>query len=232
MKLIIPQNNDIYIVQKNDTLYSIANKYNTTVNELVKLNKLQNYTLKIGQKLNIPITNINNYIMYTIKKNDTLYSIANKYNTTVQNLIDINNLINSNLMIGQIIKVPINNNVQNNNIKYTVKKNDTLYTIANMYGMTVSELKKLNNLITDNIYVGQELTINSDYVSDISMGSSCYGDGFPQEIEYITYKVKKGDNLYNISKNYNVSVESIKELNNLKNNNLEIGEILKIKEKE
>lgn len=78
-------------------MWSIANKYNTTVNELKELNNLKSNNLSIGQKLLIPTS----YTIYTVQKGDTLYSIARKFNTTVSNLESINNLKTSNLSIGQ-----------------------------------------------------------------------------------------------------------------------------------
>ena len=236
MNLLIPNTGTInqYVVKKNDTLYSIAKKYDTTINELVLLNNLKNNNLSIGQILNIPVNDTSyDFNNYVVKKNDTLYTIANKYNTTVDSLININNLKSNILYIGQILKVPSSSiDVPNNNLVYTVQKGDTLYSIANKFGMTVNNIKQLNNLFTNTINIGQELLINSEYVSDITIGSSCYGEGFPQGIEYITYTVKKGDNLYNIAKKYNVTVEQIVKLNNLNNNNLNIGDVLKIKERD
>ena len=110
----IPINNnneDYYTVKKGDTLWSIANKYNISVNELKALNNLNSNMLSIGQKLKIKedndiiidIPDIPN--IYVVEKGDTLYSIANKFNTTVNNLKDINNLIDNTLSIGQILLI-------------------------------------------------------------------------------------------------------------------------------
>ncbi|MBQ9024129.1 MAG: LysM peptidoglycan-binding domain-containing protein [Bacilli bacterium] len=144
---------DIYIVQKGDSLYSISNKYNITVNELKKINNLTNNNLQIGQKLNIPTSNNQTYI---VQKGDNLYSIANKFNTTVDNLKKLNNLTNNLLKVGQILKLDdyINTN-------YTVQKGDSLYSISNKYNMTVNELKKLNNLTSNNLSIGQQLKIKN-----------------------------------------------------------------------
>ena len=225
-------NTTTYTIKKGDTLYSISKMFNTSINELMLLNNLSNNNLVIGNKLFIPTYN-NNYINYIVQKNDTLYSIAKKYKTTPESIKNINNLKSDILSINQVLKIP-NSSIDNNNydLVYKVQKNDTLYSIANRFGMTIDNLKKLNNLTSDELYIGQELLINTEYVSDISIGSSCFGEGFPQEIEYITYKVVKGDNLYNIAKKYNVTVESIKKLNNLTTDNLDIGDVLKIKEKD
>ena len=81
----------------------------------------------------------------------------------------------------------------------------------------------------NNLYVGQKLLINNTFNNNISIGSSCFGEGY-SEIKYLTHTVKRGDTLYDLSKKYGVSVDSIKKLNGLINNNLSIGQVLKIKE--
>jgi LysM repeat protein len=92
-----PTSTNTYVVKSGDTLYSIANKNNTTVDELKTLNNLSSNTLSIGQVLKLPFTTIT----YTVVKGDTLYSIAQKYNTTVSSIETLNNLSTSNLSIGQ-----------------------------------------------------------------------------------------------------------------------------------
>ena len=93
-----------YIVQSGDTLYKIANKYNTTVSDIMKLNNLSSNLLSIGQELLIP-TEIEEVITYTVQSGDTLYKIANKYNTTVNDLISKNGLNSTILSIGQILVI-------------------------------------------------------------------------------------------------------------------------------
>ena len=99
-----------YTVKSGDTLYSIAKKYNTTVNAITTLNNLTSNTLSIGQTLKIPTSTQNvTEQTYTVKSGDTLYSISRKYNTTVSELINRNNLKTSNLSIGQELIIPNNN---------------------------------------------------------------------------------------------------------------------------
>ena len=94
---------------------------------------------------------------------------------------------------------------------------------------TYEEKFEINDLKSNVISVGQQLKVIVGKDNAIPIGSSCYGEGYV-EPKYITYTVKKGDSLYVIAKKYNVSVDSIKALNDLKDNNLSIGQILKIKE--
>ena len=204
---------DTYTVKAGDTLYSIARKFNTTVNELIKINNLTSDLLTIGMKLKIPTKEEQNeYVIYTIKEGDSLYSIANKYNITVNDLIDYNALPSMVVTVGDVIKIPNGVTLDSDNI-YTVKPGDTLYRIANMYDVTVDELKNYNNLTSNILSVGQELIIPIKPVT---------------EEDYVVYEVMPGDTLYAIANRYNTKVDSIKAYNNLTSDLLNIGQILQI----
>ena len=212
-----------YVVQKGDTLYGIGKQFGVSVEELMRLNQLINTNVRVGTVLKIPNSSIN----YVVKKGDTLYSISQKYNTTVDKILSLNNLSNTMLNIGQVLKVPgVSDSIESD--IYVVKKGDTLYSIAKKVGVSVPELIRINQLKSTVLTIGQVLYY-SEVFDTIEIGSSCYGDVF-QEVEYITYTVEKGDNLYSIAKKYGVSVDSIKKLNQLKSNLLNIGQVLKIKE--
>ena len=94
-----------YTVKKGDSLYSIASKYNTSVNNLISLNKLNNTNLSIGQVLKVPNVVAETFVMYTVKKGDNLYSIAKKFNTSVDIIKKNNDLVSNNLNIGQVLKI-------------------------------------------------------------------------------------------------------------------------------
>ena len=82
-----------YIVKGGDSLYSIAMKYNTTVETIKQANGLSSNLLSIGQILKIPTKNISiNYKEYEVKPGDSLYSIAQLFNTTVDAIMKTNNL--------------------------------------------------------------------------------------------------------------------------------------------
>lgn len=101
-KQTITPSETTYVVKSGDSLYSIARKYNTTVNDLMKYNNLTSNLLSIGQTLKIP-TSESTITSYTVKSGDTLYSIARKYNTTVDELKRKNNLTSNTLSIGQTL---------------------------------------------------------------------------------------------------------------------------------
>lgn len=148
---------NFHIVQPGDTLWSIARKYNTTVDELMRLNNLNSTLITVGQKLILPGGSAppSNNIIYTVQKGDTLWSIANRFNTTVASIKSYNNLTSDILSIGQQLIIPGTENI----IMYTVQKGDTLWSIANRFNTTVSAIKQLNNLTSDLLSIGQTLKI-------------------------------------------------------------------------
>lgn len=146
------EESDYYVVKKGDSLWSIAKKYNMTVDELKSINNLKSNLLSIGQRLKIKKSDDNQNI-YIVKKGDTLYKIANMYGTTVDNLKALNNLKNNNLSIGQKLIVPSKNKI------YIVQKGDSLWSIARKYDTTVDSIKRNNNLSTNVLQIGQKLKI-------------------------------------------------------------------------
>lgn len=147
---------NIYTVKKGDSLWLIANKYGTTINELKSANNLKSNTLSIGQTLIIPEKKEStSKISYVVKKGDSLWLIANKYDTTVEKIKSTNNLKGNTLSIGQVLVIPSSSEF----ITYTVKKGDSLWLIANKYNTTVDNIKKLNNLSSNNLQINQKLIL-------------------------------------------------------------------------
>lgn len=101
--------NNVYVVKKGDTLWSIANNFNVSVNDLKNANNKSNNSLSIGEQLIIPgkSTGENvSTIIYTVKSGDNLYSIARRYNVTVNEIKSLNNLSSNLLSIGQKLSIP------------------------------------------------------------------------------------------------------------------------------
>ena len=205
------ESQEIYTVKKGDSLWKIANKYNTTVEKLKSANNLKTNTLSVGQKLVIPSISVSPEVSdtYIVQKGDSLWSIANKFNMTVSELKNLNNLTNNLLSIGQVLKIKDSSN--NGKTTYTVQKGDSFWVIANKYGITTEELKSYNNLKSNLLSIGQVLKIPQGKTSTENI-----------------YIVKKGDSLWTIANRYNTTVEKIKVLNNLTSNLLSIGQHLKI----
>lgn len=201
-----------YTVKAGDTLYKIAQKYNTTVDQLKTLNNLSNNNLAIGQILNLPSSTRNTY---TVKSGDTLYSIATRNHTTVQKLRDLNQLTSDNLSIGQVLVLPTTEVLEIPSVgtTYTVQAGDTLYSIAKKYDTTVDQIKNLNQLTSNSLAIGQILQIPTTTSVEIPTTTR-------------NYTVKPGDTLYSIAKNFNTTVNNIKTLNNLSNNMISVGQNL------
>lgn len=153
-----------YVVKSGDSLYSIGQKYGFTIQDLLDYNNLDSTLLSIGQIIKIPTSSSNleqiNYINYTVKPGDSLYSIGRQYDVSTQQLMDYNNLASTLLNIGQVLKIPTNTgNNQANYIEYTVKSGDNLYAIGRRYGYTAQELMNYNNLKSNLLSIGQTLRI-------------------------------------------------------------------------
>lgn len=206
---------DIYTVRRGDNLYAIARRFNTTVSELKRLNNLSSDNLSIGQTLRIPgKEQSDEYELYTIQEGDSLYTVANKFNISINDLIDFNALPTTILTVGETIKIPKSNadGVIKENV-YVVKPGDTLYRIANIYGVPISDLITANNLSSNILTIGQEIIIPIKPVT---------------EEDYVVYQVVNGDTLYSIARRFNTRVDSIKAYNNLSSNILNVGQILQI----
>ena len=208
---------DTYTVKPGDTLYSIAKMYNMSVEMLKELNNLTTNIISIGQVLKVNGTPIQDDMpnfqgegTYTVQFGDTLYKIAKMYNTTVENLMELNNLSSNILSVGQILKVSGEKNITPS--EYVVKPGDTLYKIAREFNVSVEELKTINNLTTNVILIGQLLKIPNN---------RCDRNHTP----YI-YRVKAGDTLFSLAKANSTTVDKIITLNNLDNDIIFVGQLL------
>ena len=200
---------------KNDYDSIISNlPYNESI--IIRLGNISNidYLNQNTETLvNIIVNVLKSYLglsndTYVVKKGDNLYSIARQFNTTVDTIKKLNNLTSNNLSIGQkLIIKSIPTNIDNNNY-YIVKNGDTLYSIARLYNISVTELQKVNNITNNLININQRLIIPNTNT--------------------IKYTVKKGDSLYSIASKYNTTVKDIMNINNLKNTTLSINQILTI----
>src|SRR5699024_4427802 len=161
---------------------------------------------------------------YTVKSGDTLSHIALKYGTSVSALKQLNNLKSDLIYVGQTLKVKGSTSTtkpdskpttpsQSTGSTYTVKSGDTLSHIARTYGMSVAELKQLNNLKSDLILVGQRLKVKGQ-------SSSVKPSSNQSNSTSTSHTVKARETLFSIAHKYNVSVANLVSWNNLKNSDL------------
>lgn len=201
----------------------LENRYATDPNYGDKLNNIiQRYQLtkydEPTQKRPVHVSSVietnSDDSTHLVTGDDTLYSVAKRYGMTVQSLKKLNHIYSNVIKIGQrlIVSGDTNSGVKTstNNVTHTVQTGDTLYNIANRYGMTVSQLKASNQKTSNMIKLGEQLSVN-DSASTSSK----------------THTVQKGDTLFNIAKRYQTTVDSLKVINELQANHIEVGQDLK-----
>lgn len=151
-------------VRPGDTLWGIAQRYHTTVANLLRLNRLQNLNLiYAGEtiRVRVPLREEPGVTIttYTVRRGDTLTFIARRFGTTVENIVAMNDLKNPNLIYaGEKLRLRVIRPAADQT--YTVRRGDTLWAIARRFGTTVPVLVRLNRLKNpDRIYVGDMLRI-------------------------------------------------------------------------
>ncbi|MHC5373015.1 LysM peptidoglycan-binding domain-containing protein [Enterococcus sp. LJL120] len=202
---------------------------------------------------------------YTVKSGDNLYRIALSNNTTVANLKSWNNLTSDMIYVGQSLVVSTSGSGSTNSSgstsnsssasssnsssstansgsaaatgSYTVKAGDNLYRIALNNGTTVANLKSLNNLTSDNIYVGQVLKVSGTAAASASATTAATASSTAAASTSTddtktdtTYTVKAGDNLYRIALSNKTTVAKLMELNDLSSEAITVGQTLIVAE--
>ncbi len=192
-----------------------------------------------------------NAASHKVQSGDSLWKIAQKYNTSVQSLIDVNKLRSDIIFPNQVLKTTAtssnsnssgsntnksNNNKNETNIsvsKYTVKSGDTLSAIASKHNISLNNLMKWNNLNTTLIYPGNVLMVekpssNSNSSSSNSSSPSHSSDKKKNTSSSTMYTVKSGDTLSQIGANYGVTVSNLKKWNTLSSDRIYIGQKINI----
>lgn len=246
--------NGYYTVQSGDTLSGIALKFSTTSSKLAQLNSISNPNLiYVGQRLLVNQSSNSNSsssgqssstttnteasaASYTVKSGDTLSGIASQYNTTVNQIVSLNQLSNPNLIyVGQVLKLKNSQTTNSSSSSstaattagtYTVKAGDTLSAIASRYSTSSSTLASLNSLSNPNlIYVGQVLKVSSNASTSSSTGSSANST----VTTAASYTVKSGDTLPAIAAKYGTTYQALASANSISNpNDIYVGQVIKV----
>ena len=218
-----PNTSEQYTVQRGDTLYSISKKFNISINKIKELNNLESNIILPGQILIIKEqTTPPQPTTYKVQKGDTLYSISQQFNTTVDEIKKLNNITSNNIYINQELYIPSSNTLPSNPLptppidddeneeysEYIVQKGDSLWKISRDYNISVKDLIDINNLTTTTLQIGDKLLVP-----------------IKTNVEQ-TYIVKRGDTLWSIAKENNITVNELKEKNNLTSNLLSIGQTI------
>ena len=191
-----------YSVQKGDSYWNIAQKFNTTLNSVLETNgATSSSSLMVGQVITVPSNT------YTVQKGDTYYLIAKKCGVSLSSLLSINGAENNSMLYaGQKITIPSSDNTTS----YTVQKGDTYWIISQKYGITLSELLAANGVTDDtSLFIGDIVKIPKR--SENSSGSS----STTPSITYKTHTVVSGDTLWNIAIKYGIPFQELLDTNSL-----------------
>lgn len=212
-------NAHVYQVKPGDTLYSLAQKHGISVKELKELNGLKSDVIKVGQTLKVSENGSKDReaksVTHTVSKGDTLFSISQKYGTTVTALKQSNGLSNDTIKVGQTLTI---SKAQVTSV-YTVKQGDTMFGISKEFGVAVGLIQKENNLTTDIIFVGQQLRIPTSSGQPVLENKT---------VKEAYYTVAPGETLWGIANKFNLSAYKLKKDNNLTSDRVLIGQKLKI----
>ena len=171
-----------------------------------------------------PFENVNqiNWISHVVVSGDSLWKLAKKYDTEVRIIKEINYIDSYLLSINDTLLIPLSKSKSNNFIPYEmhiVSEGDTLWDLSKKYNIDIEDLIRMNSLKKDSyLQLGQQLTI----------GNKNIHRNIESKKRTILYSVKQGDNLYKISDLFDVTVESIKEINDFETSDLMPGQIIKI----
>ena len=169
------------------------------------------------------------YYIHTVKKGETLYSIAKAYNVSIDAIAYENPDVFNGLKPDEQLKIPIQATNYTITIDHEVQKGETLYGIAKKYGVTIEEIVQLNPEVSSGLKVGSIIKIPKREISSADYSKEKTDDK-TNELKHV---VSKGETIYGISKKYNISIEKLYELNpELKSNGLKAGQVLLIRQSE
>ncbi|NNT71094.1 LysM peptidoglycan-binding domain-containing protein [Flavobacterium sp. IMCC34852] len=210
----------------------------TTVRKEVKAIVENKAETAVASNDNNVDTNENSSDYYEVQRGDNLFSIAKKFNVSLEDLKKWNNLDDLNVQSGS--KLALVNKDENavteepktetKIVEHKVKKGEYLGSIAKKYNVTLAEIKEWNGLESNNVKLGETLIVSKKEVAvNEAKSSKKENIAANDRNEVKTYYVKKGDSLFSIAKKYpGVTISDIKKWNGIKNESLKPGMKLKI----
>ncbi len=183
------------------------------------------------------------FVIHEVEEAETVYSIAGRYKSSVQSIVEFNKILNDRIEIGQVLSVLVKRGkekgtqvtVSENRNTHIVSAGETLYSISKKYDIRLRELRELNGLESSSISLGQVLRLNrraliiEDESPEVTIDSNALevteNHGF-SIAGFESYLVQAGETLISIAKKVGVRVEEIKERNNLSSNYLKVGQEL------
>lgn len=227
-----------HAVQKGETVYSIAKQYNISEETIYNLNPDSRNDLKVNSVLIIPSnnaissgTNKNNYRDHKVKKQETLYGIAQLYNVSVDDIKKLNKeLYSRGLRNGERLLIPAASDNTNNTggtlartQKYTVQAKETKFGIARKFGISIAELENLNPYLGESLKVGATIIVpNKSVIENAEIDDNNF--------QY--YEVKPKEGFYRLKEKFGLSEEEIIALNPYAKDGLKEGMVLKLPKEE
>ncbi len=223
-----------HTIKSGETLYSIAHKNHTTIDEVRAANNLKKgETLKLGTVLAVPQNTYfpdKKIVKHTIKSGETLFTIARKHKTSVDKVRESNGLkLDDTLKVGKVLTIAENTYFPTEGkkqapkpskiAKHTIKSGETLFTIARKYGSSVKDVREKNGLkLNDTLALGKVLLVpKNSYTAD------------KKRSKIAKHTIKRGETLFTIARKYGSSVKDVREKNGLKlNDTLVLGRVLEV----
>jgi membrane-bound lytic murein transglycosylase D len=231
----------LHTVRRGESLSTIAARYGSSVGAIRQANGIRGSLIHPGQSLIVPrfgvaspepVARRADNGTYVVQSNDTLWDIARAFGVSVDSLCAANGLGKRDVIRpGQRLDLPDGSSTpptQNGSPSgdwtgsYRVRSGDTLSGIAARFGVSVRELKHNNGLSSSRIYPGNTLLVPGGSVATTT-GGSAGADG-----AVTTYRVRKGDTLYDIARQFGVSVSELRRFNGLASSRIYPGDVLRI----
>lgn len=227
-----------YTIQAGDTFFTIARKHNVSLDQLLAANpNINPDNLIVGQTICIPggtpvppppLRCPVGTTAYTIKSGDTFYLLAQRFNTTVEAIQQLNPQADpNNLQIGQIICIPGSgptpppSGCPTGTTPYTIKSGDTFFLLAQRFNTTVEAIQRANPGVNpNNLQIGQVICIPGSGGTTPPPSGKCPAGTTP-------YTIKSGDTFFLLAKRFNTTVEAIEKANpGVDPNRLQIGQVI------